>query len=256
MQTRLTIRAVDTTRHTPKNTEADLAILSAEERARHARFLRAADRRDFAAAHALLRRTLCEVHPGTHPGDWTLTQEKLRKPRLAGPLKPDVTPNVNITHTTGLVACAVVDTGDIGIDAETDRRSIEVDELARNTCSGAERARLAALAPDGRKQPFLDIWTLKESLLKATGEGLAADLTAISFHPDAQPGIRADLPARYSGSERFGLMRPDGESRIGVTLIGTDTDIRLDARFVCADGTTSTLRLTHAEFGRARILAR
>ncbi len=251
MQTRLTIRAVDTTQHAADIIEADLAILSAGEQARHARFLRAADRRDFAAAHALLRRTLCEVHPGTHPGDWTLMQEQLRKPTLSGPITPDV----NITHTTGLVACAIVETGAVGIDAETDRRSVEVDELARNTCSHAERARLAALAPDGRKQPFLDIWTLKESLLKATGEGLAADLTAISFDPDAQPGIRADLPMRYSGSELFGLLRPDADSRIGVTLIGTDTNIRLDARFVCADGTTSTLRLTHAEFGRARILS-
>ena len=192
MQARLTIRAIDTTRHSVEDTETDLALLSAEEKARYARFLRAADRRDFAAAHALLRRTLCEIHPGTRPGDWSLLQEKLHKPVLSGP----VTPDVNITHTTGLVACAIVDTGDVGIDVETDRRSIEVDELARNTCSNAERARLASLEPGGRKQPFLDIWTLKESLLKATGEGLAADLTAISFDPDAQPGIRADLPPR------------------------------------------------------------
>jgi len=252
MQTRLTIRAVDTTRHSTDVIESDLAILSAEERARYARFLRPVDRRDFAAAHALLRRTLCESYPGTQTSDWTLAQEKLHKPILSGP----VTPDVNITHTTGLVACAIVENGDIGIDAETDRRSVEVDELARNTCSGAERARLAALAPDGRKQPFLDIWTLKESLLKATGEGLAADLTAISFDPDAQPGIRADLPMRYSGSERFGLMRPDGESRIGVTLIGTTKDIRLDARFISADGEISTLGLTHPEFGRAHLFAR
>lgn len=90
----------------------------------------------------------------------------------------------NISHTRGLVICAVSDR-EIGIDAEYMRDFRE--SLIQRVCSEAEKKYIFQ-GQDKRnreadicRERFTRIWTLKESYIKAIGKGLAFPLREIEF---------------------------------------------------------------------------
>ena len=97
--------------------EAQTALMSAEEVARLNNFRFEDDRRMFLAAHALVRCTLsayCDVPPA----DWRFTVGPHGKPCIQAPVI--ATPlNFNLAHTRGLAVCAVsVAHGLVGVDVE------------------------------------------------------------------------------------------------------------------------------------------
>ncbi|MCC6304963.1 MAG: 4'-phosphopantetheinyl transferase superfamily protein [Rhodobacteraceae bacterium] len=143
------------------------ALLGADERGRAAAFRRAEDGRDFILAHALLRRALSACDPGTAPAAWRFAIRPGGKPRLAG-----AGPAFNLAHARGLVAAAVGAAEPVGVDVESPGGDL-APGLAAEVLTAAEQEDLAA-CPAGlpRADRFLRYWTLKEALLKATGEGL------------------------------------------------------------------------------------
>ena len=94
-----------------------LEWLSAEERTRCARLAFASDRRDFIAAHALLRHAL-SAHGHRDAREWLFIPDANGKPELAS--APGERPQLafNLSHTRGLVACVVARDVDVGIDVE------------------------------------------------------------------------------------------------------------------------------------------
>jgi 4'-phosphopantetheinyl transferase len=71
---------------------------------------------------------------------------------------------------------AVRPDGPVGLDVEQVRDVADLDALAGHVRSPAERAR-GDLDPAG----FFRTWTRKEALVKATGDGLATPMTAITL---------------------------------------------------------------------------
>ena len=85
----------------------------------------------------------------------------------------------NISHTKGLVVCAVADRA-LGVDTEQIRPFKE--GLMRRVCSGAERSFvMEGRSEAARRERFFRLWTLKESFVKAIGRGLAFPLGDITF---------------------------------------------------------------------------
>ena len=86
----------------------------------------------------------------------------------------------NITHCTGLAACAF-DTKDIGADAEMPGYFPEI--LIKRALSPAEKQLLAerGISEDLRNEWFYRLWTLKEAYVKKSGIGVDTDLTAFGF---------------------------------------------------------------------------
>ena len=79
--------------------------------------------------------------------------------------------------------CIDRDVSKIGIDIEDVERKLDskyIKLISEKLFSGKEREYLAP-GTNGEKQRFLEIWTRKESIVKATGEGLSAIHTADSF---------------------------------------------------------------------------
>jgi 4'-phosphopantetheinyl transferase len=171
--------------------EAALALLSPDERSRHARFRFVRNQRDYAAAHALLRTSLSR-YADVAPREWTFRELEHGKPAfLAGSRATDLA--FNLTHTDGLVACAITSGADIGVDVESLDRSVG-EGVARRFFSDRENLGLKRLPSIARARRFVDLWTLKESYLKATGQGISHDLAAIVFEIDDQ-GTIAFRPA-------------------------------------------------------------
>jgi 4'-phosphopantetheinyl transferase len=79
----------------------------------------------------------------------------------------------NVSHSGDWVVCAV-DNEPIGIDIEK-IRPVEL-EIAEQFFSDEEYKRLIAKNPEDQQHFFFDLWTLKESYIKAVGKGLSIPL--------------------------------------------------------------------------------
>ena len=169
--------------------DGDLALLDEHERAAAQRLRFAEDRADYIAAHGLRRRLLAEVlRRPAH--SLRFVQDKARgKPRLHDISRESV--DLNLTHARGLSACVVGLSCMVGIDAEATQRHID-DEVLSLYAAPQELAPPASLASGEAR---LSLWTLKEALVKAMGEGLDIDLRRlhVSLDPPRLLAAPADM---------------------------------------------------------------
>jgi 4'-phosphopantetheinyl transferase len=168
-----------------------LALLDAAERARLERFRDGDDARRCLLAHALARTTLTRYAPEVPPDRWRFEVNAHGRPEIAGRPTPL---RFNLSHTAGLVACAVALGRDVGVDVEHlfpprfDAQACL--EIAAAHFAPSEVADLSAAAPEGRRALFFELWTLKEAYVKARGLGLALPLACVAFDAIA-PETRA-----------------------------------------------------------------
>jgi 4'-phosphopantetheinyl transferase len=154
----------------PDAAPALVALLDGIERARLARFRRPADAARYLAAHALTRLVLAGA-VGRGAGELAFDRtcrcgEQHGKPTLPGG------PGFSFTHAGDRVGLAVHD-GPVGLDVEQVRPLHDLAAMAAHACSPAESV--------ADEAAFFTLWTRKEALLKATGEGLATPMTSITL---------------------------------------------------------------------------
>ena len=193
---------------------AAASVLSDDERAQFDRFHVARDARDYAAAHALLRHTLSL---GGHqaPAAWRFEKTPAGKPRLIGDSADGRT--FSLSHTRGMVACAVASGAKIGVDVECVDREVDAGGIAARFFAPAENAQLAALESAARRDRFFDLWTLKEALVKGLGRGLAVSLRTLAFTV-GPGGIRLDAPDVEADAWQFALFAPGPRHRLAVAV--------------------------------------
>lgn len=195
-----------------------VAQLSLEERARHDRFVFEPDRRDFAVAHALLRRSLSALGDRA-PHEWTYRAGRHGKPALSADAAARTRLSFNLSHTRGLVACAVTREAEVGIDVEAIDRRVEVLELADRFFSQAEATDLQRCAEEDRRARFVEIWTLKEAYLKALGHGLSRPLHEFAFGFGARSSLHFDDGSAVPPSTwGFALFAPSDRHRMAIAL--------------------------------------
>ena len=148
-------------------TEA-LAAVSAERRAYALRYHREEDQRLCLSAYLLLQRALrleygiSEVPPFTYG--------EHGKPALQG--YPDI--HFNLSHCHEAVAC-VVSQQPVGIDIET----IDCYDEALLPVTMNDKEQQTILQSPHPAVAFTRLWTMKESLLKLTGEGITDHLPTL-----------------------------------------------------------------------------
>jgi 4'-phosphopantetheinyl transferase len=173
--------------------------LDAAEQARAARFRQAADREAYIAVHALLRALLSALPGAPPPQDWRFAAEPAGRPVALG-----LGLGVSLSHTGGMVACAV-GPRETGVDVEALDRAVAPEVLAPSCLTQDEAAAMLALPVAARPGRFLRLWTLKEAVAKATGEGLSRDLTRLGFLLD--PPLLAEGEA--AGAWMLAQWQPD-----------------------------------------------
>ncbi|WP_433255907.1 4'-phosphopantetheinyl transferase family protein [Streptosporangium sp. CA-135522] len=164
-------------------TSAETDLLTEVERERAGKFLHEADRRDFVAAHVLVRRCAAKV-VGVPEDRLTLLQHCDHcgpghgKPYLAE--VPEL--GVSLSHSHGYV-CAAVGPGRVGVDAERVPAGPLDASLASHALASAERP----LARDN--EALIRLWVRKEALIKRgelTLDGLrTTDLSGLPLDGDA-----------------------------------------------------------------------
>jgi len=164
------------------------ALLPANELAACDRFVFPEGRRECLITRMLIRSVLSS-YTGDDLSVWKFSANRYGKPSIAHPA--DCPLRFNLSHTTGLVVCAVSPGADVGVDAEDTRRRMADESIAQHYFAPEEVALLEAAPPDDRPLRFLQFWTLKEAFLKAHGSGLSIPLKDFSFElpPGRSPKI-------------------------------------------------------------------
>ena len=215
-----------------------LELLSQEERARYKRFWFDKDRHHFLVAHALVRTTLSR-YADIPPLGWQFEANRYGRPEIVGH-KINAPLRFNLSHTKGLVVCAVVLDREIGVDVENIGRADADLKIARRFFSPSEVADLEALAPERQSEAFIDYWTLKEAYIKARGMGLAIPLRQFSFHLMKGEPVRIsfapelkDEPSRW----QFAQLRPTECHLVSIAVerLG-DADVNIVSREIVPRG--------------------
>jgi 4'-phosphopantetheinyl transferase len=230
-----------------RETAGDVMLLDRQESETYQRFLVHEDRRDYAAAHALLRRTLTRLEPSHAPEAWSFVRTAHGKPRLSQTTVDGSPVRFSLTHTRGCVACAISRDAEVGIDAECRSHIDDLERLLAGVCSAGEQAQVRAAPASARTALFLDLWALKEAYLKARGTGLAAKLPSIGFDLRVQAMIMASFTPDTATAWWFGLFRPSVESRIAIAIApACGTELMLDAAVVRLDGFSTSMQPVRA----------
>ncbi len=182
------------------------ALMSADERARHARFVFPRDQHIYLVARALVRTTLSQ-YAEVEPQAWTFRAGPHGRPEIAGP--PGVPPlRFSLSHTAGLGALAVALQHDVGIDVEGTNARASAPAIARRFFAPSEAADLEARPPEEQGRAFLEYWTLKEAYIKATGLGLSMPLKSFAFRLTTPPAISFERSPGGDPTE-WHFARPD-----------------------------------------------
>lgn len=150
-----------------------LSYISVDEQERIRRFIKFEDALRGLTSKILLRFIIVSLL-GKKNDSICFEQNEYGKPFLAG--VKDF--HFNLSHSGDWVVCAV-DNLPIGIDVEKIR---EIDlNLSKRFFSQQEHNYLSAMDKDRRIESFYELWTLKESYIKADGRGLSIPLNSFSF---------------------------------------------------------------------------
>jgi 4'-phosphopantetheinyl transferase len=224
---------------------AALANLDADEREQAKAFVFDRDRCLYVSAHALVRNTLSR-YLDLAPQAWRFATNKYGRPEIdlahAPPLR------FNLSHTNGLIACAVHSAIDTGVDVEGIRPLNDLDGVAQYSFSPEEHADVRAAADSDRPRRFFCYWTLKEAYIKARGMGLSLPTTQFTLRLDAPtidirfaPALQ-DTPADW----QFFLDCPTPDHLLALAIRrGAGADKRIVQRWTDPLGQTQVASAAH-----------
>ena len=208
------------------------ALLSPDEDARMKRLVFERARRQFLLTRALVR-TMLSRYASVAPAAWSFIANVHGRPEILD--RPRGVPDLrfNVSHTEGLIACAVTIGREVGVDVEHIGRRLTHD-VAGRFFAPREVDDLRRLAADEQHRVFFDYWTLKEAYIKARGFGLALPLADFAFRlsPPSPPAITFepsldDDPATW----QFFQDSPTPQHRLALAVRreGADLPVRIRA---------------------------
>jgi 4'-phosphopantetheinyl transferase len=145
--------------------QAALPLLSEQRREQCLKFKHELGRKTCAAAYLLLCEGLRKEYGIEEPPVFEYGEHG--KPAIVG--HPEI--YFNMSHCREAAICVLSDKP-VGVDIESIRRYS--DSLARYTMSDAEMERIEQT--ERRDVEFIRLWTLKEAVLKHSGEGIRNDM--------------------------------------------------------------------------------
>jgi 4'-phosphopantetheinyl transferase len=168
--------------------EADLELLSVEERERTARLARPVDAARFAGSRAVARR-LVGTYLSVAPGSIVIGRDLCPAcgngdhgpPLITFPAQ-DLA--FSLSRSGGFALVAVAQRGPVGADLEVVAEHLPLDDVVLRVMSVRERAYLATLAVATRRTAFFRCWVRKEAVVKACGVGIVTHLADVDVAPE------------------------------------------------------------------------
>ena len=152
--------------------------LHGEEKNRYNRYQSQSQREHFLFGRVLLK-TILSKYIGCTPVDLKFDIDTRGKPFLSSNNTLSVT--FNLSHSDNRLVFAVSKSQDLGVDLEIIKKERAILKIAERYFSPAETRELRNLPKASQVKRFYELWTLKESVLKACGSGLSRGLSKIEF---------------------------------------------------------------------------
>lgn len=175
-------------------------VLTDEERGKRARFVFEKDRRRYLVTRALVRYVLSRYLP-IRPQDWRFGATHFGRPFIVNSHPGVAGLTFNVSHSDEVVLLGVTRDAQLGIDVEDLHRNVPID-MSNSFFSPGEIRQLRSLPPALQARRFLDLWTLKESYIKARGKGLSLPLDQFGFELDIEPQLQAYFEPSLDDSPR------------------------------------------------------
>lgn len=153
-------------------------ILSPDEQQRASRFRFERDRHRFIAARGILR-SLLGRYLKVEASQLRFCYGATGKPALENSFNA-LGLEFNLSHAQDLMLCAVTVRQPIGIDLEGMRAITDLKGLTQRFFSPREHQAIQSKPVEQQPFTFLQYWTCKEAILKASGSGLA-DLSQVEI---------------------------------------------------------------------------
>jgi len=178
----------------PQHARTLAGWLCEAEHRRSERFRFERDRQRFVVGRARLRQLLAQ-RLGVKPASRPLEYGPGGKPALGrGQARSGW--RFNVSHCGELALYALARGREVGVDVEATGPVPEADAIARCAFSPREYEEYRALAPKDRAARFLEVWTRKEALLKARGQGVGTPLDRFDVcTPASGWGVHSFSPA-------------------------------------------------------------
>jgi len=189
---------------------AYLDLLTADEVERYHRFRCESAQRQFLLARGLLRSTLSRYVP-VDPQAWRFATNGHGKPFVVAPQTYGL--QFNVSHTRGMVCCAITQDRDVGVDVEWLDRRVNLG-IADRYFAPSEVDQLRRAPQEEQQRVFLRFWTLKESYIKARGLGLAIPLSDFWFDlPENHPPSVTVAASQNDRSDRWQFFEQEFTSK-------------------------------------------
>jgi 4'-phosphopantetheinyl transferase len=146
------------------------SFLCAEEVIRAAEFKKQKDAQNYILRHGLVRAVLGQ-YIQEEPGKVLFVHGMCGKPDL-DPESNDQDIRFSLSSTGEMVCLGVTRRSGIGLDIVKTTTHCRISEIGQYLFTPGEREWIARTNPDRRSNRFFRIWSLKEALLKATGNGV------------------------------------------------------------------------------------
>jgi 4'-phosphopantetheinyl transferase len=182
-------------------TAAYHAMLTEREKAQEQRFYFATDRRRYLVARALVR-TILSRYISIDPAALIFSTNAYGKPHLDETQSKLSNLTFNLSHTQGLIALAITKTLAIGVDVESVCTRPNPFGIAENYFSPDEITDFNRVSPEQKTTRFYEVWTLKESYVKARGLGLSIPLDKFSFRLQGENEIAFSTTPELSDDSR------------------------------------------------------
>lgn len=180
------------------------ALMTPEERARGERFYFERDRARHRVTRALVRSVLSRYAP-IAPQAWRFEPTSYGQPLIVNPQAEAQSLSFNLSHTSDLVVLAVTRGRAVGVDTENVGRGALL-EVADRFFAPSECEHLIALPAQAQASRFFELWTLKESYIKARGMGLSIGLGKFAFDLRTPGAVSlSTLPELEDPAERWAL---------------------------------------------------
>jgi len=214
-------------------------LLSDTERRRYHSYTDPLPARQFLVGRALLRLVVAERVGGT-PNDIVVHLNGHRTPESHGkPTLPGTGLHMSLSHSGPHIVLAVADVA-VGVDVQTVVHDVNLDRIADLVLTTGERRGLREMPQHQRHHAFTRIWTRKEAILKATGDGLCHPLTRLEVAAaDAANEMVSWLRLPQLGQDTHvrDLVR-HGDVPASVATVGCSTPLVREQEWTLAEATT------------------
>ncbi len=195
-----------------------MSWMSQSELQQWRRFHFAEHRNQYLLTRALVRWTLSQHSPAVAEHQWEFKFNEHGRPSIAPFDSSSTNLNFNVSHTKGMIALVIGQMTELGVDVENTKRDPEIAKSAKSFFSPLEITALRQLPKQRQLDRFFDLWTLKESYIKARGLGLAIPLDSFSFdlsstniHLTLHQGANDDPDGWY-----FWRMEPSDQHKLAI----------------------------------------